>query len=180
VISNCWFAGKLDVTGQNSGGILGYTEGKEVEISHCLNSGEINRTLKGNANGDVGGICGKTNSKLTIEDCLNTGTVTSALFAEKYDEVGAVVGAANGDATVVVKTTWWTKESCMDKKSDNTADGDGFGVNNAKSKDVAGCKNVSLTDLLTATGAGTLDYTNYWIKKPIYGPILITFKDLAK
>lgn len=63
-ISNCLFDGTIDDgTGDNAGGIVGYTNGTKVTVSNCLSKGSITATHPGQIFGQLNGKNSKCEGK---------------------------------------------------------------------------------------------------------------------
>ena len=75
VIKNLGVDGSVHITGNNIGGVCGYSEGT---ITSCYNNGAVT------GKGATGGVCGYNDG--TMENCYNRGAVNG------YDEVGGVCG----------------------------------------------------------------------------------------
>ena len=75
VIKNLGVDGSVHITGNNIGGVCGYSEGT---ITSCYNNGAVT------GKGATGGVCGYNEGKM--ENCYNRGAVNG------YDEVGGVCG----------------------------------------------------------------------------------------
>ena len=87
--SNCWFAGKVTSGAEGiTGGLIGLINTGDVQITDCLNTGEVYSEGK-----YVGGFIGMiqrsdTLAKVTLCDSLNVGKVSSKQTAS----VGAAIG----------------------------------------------------------------------------------------
>ena len=82
VIKNLGVDGSVHISGNNIGGVCGYSEGT---ITGCYNNGAVT------GNGATGGVCGYNDG--TMENCYNRGAVNG------YDEVGGVCGHSEGTIT---------------------------------------------------------------------------------
>ena len=113
-IKNLTVDGEVDATGSNSGGIVGYLIGGQVE--NCINKASVNGTsnaggVVGNLNGgnvincanegDIdasggysGGVVGYTGGTCTIDGCYNIGAISGGT------RIGGVVGEQYYDVTV--------------------------------------------------------------------------------
>ena len=82
VIKNLGVDGSVHISGNNIGGVCGYSEGT---ITGCYNNGAVT------GKGATGGVCGYNDG--TMENCYNRGAVNG------YDEVGGVCGHSEGTIT---------------------------------------------------------------------------------
>ena len=99
-IKNCTNEGKVVNTGEASsmiGGIIAYQQGNTLDLSNCVNHGEITSAygLAGGVMGRYGGDDGKYNPEktVTITNCLNDGAVTGS------SQVGGIL--AHGRSSLV-------------------------------------------------------------------------------
>lgn len=98
-IENCVFAGSVEATGKDIGGICGKFT-KEGNINHCINYGSVN----GKEN--VGGISGAANyihiteKRRFFERCVNVGAVSGS------KDIAGIVGFMHGDADHYVEVAY--------------------------------------------------------------------------
>ena len=122
-IKNCWFDGSATITGtgmpnRRAAGIVACIYSGKVELSHCLNTGEIsapNYTGTNSATSTavvplIGGLAGQVtkDAKVNIKDSLNTGKISCNPAATTG--FSAIVGNSSGEVTIT--DTYATKESC--------------------------------------------------------------------
>ena len=104
-ITNCWFAGVIDIPYEgfaNAGGILGDNRNNHVTIAHCLFTGAINSESTRH-NPAMGGIIGMTESSgtTTITDCLSTGLLLADQSGPKGC-IGSLAGQLAGEDSKIV------------------------------------------------------------------------------
>ena len=120
-VVGCWFGGEVYVAkdgARGAGGIVGWLTAGDLNISYCLNSGQIESETKVSGVG-VGGIFGtaRGSGTLNILDCLNTGKIV----VQRDTCVGAVVGQGWDKAvTINVVNAYATSESHTRGIGDNT------------------------------------------------------------
>lgn len=92
-ISDCYAVGNITSTGNDVGGIIGYTYGgaNNVSISNCYNASNVS------ASKSAGGIVGKNGADIKIEYCYNTGDIYTMSSA-----AGGIVGIDNGGASKIL------------------------------------------------------------------------------
>ena len=97
IIENCTNKGKITASGGNDsscvGGIVGWTGGENIEISNCINLGNVVGENK------VGGIIGllregwfNASSNISITNCINYG------YIKGWNGVGGILGNLHGDS----------------------------------------------------------------------------------
>ena len=112
-IENCWFAGNVISTDNNTGGLVGSINYGVVNMTDCLNSGTVQgTTTKAFIGGLVGGMTADTSGDVTVAmtRCLNTGELTKVNTASD-SWVGAILGRKNGYAAVTLTNVYATNES---------------------------------------------------------------------
>lgn len=175
LISNAWFDGS--VTGvSRTGGIIGGLYGNktdiQVNLEHCLNTGDIAVQI---GYGDVGGLCGmvETGGILNLTDSLNAGTfATVGEGKEPNTHIGNIVGS-------VTKT---------DEVSSKVTMKHAYGVEEFYSKligwsyadDAVEKSSVAMTNMSKIQGEGgyqwtTLDFDKYWAVRAEDVPVLLAF-----
>jgi len=112
IIEECWFDGVIKNTGRNSGGIVDDVNRCEVQLSHCLFSGEIYSTWSvaiDNASqyylSRTGGLVGRAvneGARLVINDCLSSGNIV----AEYVNQTGGVLGTAMEGSVLICNDTY--------------------------------------------------------------------------
>lgn len=124
VIENCANFGA--VTGGSSvGGIIGGTVGNGSTITGCYNTAEISAT-----GSKAGGIIGGTSSEMTVTSCYNTGKISGTASG---GIAGEVKGNVNWSGTVQGKITI---SSCY---STGEADSAVFGTVDTASSEISKC-----------------------------------------
>ena len=85
-VTRCSYSGKLNDSGTDTaGGIVGYADGTNNSITHCINYGTVKST---GSTTNVGGILGYVNyAGFRISYCANVGTVTG-----KEEYAGQIIG----------------------------------------------------------------------------------------
>jgi len=159
-ITNCWFDGEL--TGKKYvGGIAAYaTGGKNLEISHCLNTGTVTSTHVADKDGNrtyAGGLVGDANTTVTITDCL-VACNDAIKTTESMSYFGSVAGRVGTGSTV---TNVYALSSVSTKTGN---DGNLAGV--IKTNDAKGELGYFNTGL---------DFYNYWVVKTDTVPLLKSF-----
>ena len=96
VIENCANFGAV-TGGSSAGGIIGGTVGNGSTITGCYNTAEISAT-----GSKAGGIIGGTSSEMTVASCYNTGKISGTASG---GIVGEVKGNVNWSGTVQGKIT---------------------------------------------------------------------------
>lgn len=179
-INNCWFDGKVMLTGETAryaGGIAGVAVQGTVEFKHCLNSGSVsNERLNGGQ--FLGGVVGTEwaeNTIVNIDNCLNTGVITP-----KYNNcIGSIVGRIQKKgSTFNITNTYASKESCVNASGKPTTVG-GSIATGAKQKGTVG---TIYENMIVGYGGyeyTMLDFDKYWtvVVNPDATPILKTFAD---
>lgn len=163
-ITNCWYDGKLEVTGgygTHTGGLIGRAEeGTKCKIEHCLVSGDLKSDLyKKGVN--LGGFVGNT-TKSTVE--ISDSFVSGKLYND-WKVVGSAIGQVPKGSTFSGKDVFVT--------SDTFSTIIGYVGGEVTGMPVA-------FDRETLTGYGgyqwtTLDFENYWAAVEGGTPILKTF-----
>ena len=115
-LDKCWFAGELNVQGNQQGGIVGRIWNGEITMTDCLNTGNINC----NNRNFIGGLCGyllyddrtddgiaNTAITLKMERCLNYGKVDNT----KKTSIGSIVGSLGKGASGSIENVYATQES---------------------------------------------------------------------
>ena len=120
-IKNCWFAGSVTNTTNNTnykvtGGLVGAVTGGSLKIENCLNSGEVDVTTYTATNSAtstvvaplVGGFIGNVSSGITVDvtSCLNVGLIRQSSKAT------AGYTAIVGNGSLRLTNVYATKESC--------------------------------------------------------------------
>ena len=166
-ITNCWFDGEL--TGAKYvGGIVAYVyatdenkqEIKDLEISHCLNTGTVESTHVADANGTrtyAGGIIGDANTTVTITDCL-VACKEPIQTTENMSYMGTIAGRYGTGSTI--SNVYALSDVCG-----KTAN-DGNPAVITKVADIDGKNGYMLTEL---------DFINYWVMKLDAAPQLQSF-----
>ena len=130
-ISGCWYAGNMNVK-RNAGGIVAIISRGDIEISNCLNSGQIQYKFEGTKGTGrwVGGLIGRSMKvsgewtatgdttvtlNLVVTNCLNTGNIKDYSFNAR---VGSVIGENNKYVTPTFTNVYTTEESYKYKVSD--------------------------------------------------------------
>lgn len=96
--------GKITVTDENAGGIVGLNNGS---ISNCYNKGEIDSTQTDKLT--IGGICGQNGSESFINTSYNIGKIKNKNYA------GGVVGADFGTIS-----NCFCLDTCLEKDTNDT------------------------------------------------------------
>ena len=96
VIENCATSGPV-TGGSSAGGIIGGTVGNGSTITGCYNTAEISAT-----GSKAGGIIGGTSSEMTVASCYNTGKISGTASG---GIAGEVKGNVNWSGTVQGKIT---------------------------------------------------------------------------
>ena len=113
-LSNCWFAGNVQSSNNQIGGIVGAVDGGTVKMTNCLNTADI--VCNGAKSAFNGGICGGMTEEtgyvvdVTMSNCLNVGRLTNCNTASN-SFVGAILGRKNGNAAVTLINVYATNES---------------------------------------------------------------------
>ncbi len=159
-ITNCWFDGQL--TGKKYvGGLVAYaTDGKNLEMSHCLNTGTVTSTHVADKDGNrtyAGGLIGDANTTVTITDCL-VACEDAIKTTASMSYMGSVAGRVGTGSTV---TNVYALSSVCAKTGN---DGNLAGV--TKVTDVTGELGYFNTGL---------DFYNYWVIKKDSAPLLKSF-----
>ena len=174
-ISDCWFDGSVKTIGDYArfaGGIAGRAMQGNIEIHHCLNTGNISTERKSGGS-FTGGIIGSDQgAKVSIEDCLNTGAVTAKLWSG----VGAIVGFTGMSASdKITEYRLWnvyaTDKSCvypdgsvkLSNQYMGKLNGDAIAM---KEEELVGVEAYKWTNL---------DFENYWVARNGKTPALKTF-----
>jgi len=112
-ITNCWYAGTMNVYDKNSGGIIGKIIGGPLTIDNCLFSGTINLD-KMSSTVLVGGLIGEVpeGHELKITDSLVTGKFVK-LSDDKMTAIGRVVGYNKG--TVETENVYFAQMDSVTK-----------------------------------------------------------------
>ena len=74
-IINCSNSG--DVTGVRVAGIVAHSDGENILIKGCTNSGNLNRTSGNNGAGGILATISNNNAVLHIDDCVNSGDIVA-------------------------------------------------------------------------------------------------------
>ena len=170
-ITNCWFDGEVRLTtktGRYGGGIVGRVFGGTLNITHCLNSGNISAESTESNGLYVGGIFGAltyTNfsGAVTLEDTLNVGNID----VQKATATGSIAGGTLANTSMIIKDTYTTEQSytevCSYQKSSTTG-----GVPMMNADFIQGEEWYSWT---------TLNYDQYWTVTKDSTPVLRCFAD---
>lgn len=174
-ITNCWFDGTVALTGETAryaGGIAGIAMQNGIEITHCLNTGDISNERTSAAQ-FIGGIIGTEHnaSNVKITDCLNAGPVTAA----EYNGVGSIVGMVykNG-STYTFKNTYAVSESCVYPDGSVQT----HRVYTKNNPTVEGTPIAMAEDFYLGTEGykwTNLDFADYWMAREDEVPALQTF-----
>ena len=174
-ITNCWFDGAVALTGKwarYAGGIAGIAMQNGIEITHCLNTGDISNE-RTDAAQFIGGILGSDQnaSDIKITDCLNAGSITAAY----YNGVGSIVGMAykNG-STYTFENAYAVSESCVYTDGSVVT----HKVYTKNNPTVVGTPVAMAEEFYLGTEGyrwTNLDFTGYWAARADKVPALQTF-----
>ena len=184
-VSNCWTASDITSNKNYAGGILGTVtaSGYTITIEHCLNTGDLTYTGKGNSY--FGGLVGRANvakptgGLLTVQDSMSVGVVSGTT---KQTYMGGLLGFAskvvdNQETTVVIDSYCATYTTGID-----------VAIGNDNRTNKTGATAVAYNDLkgeLALTNANGLDYKSdsntegFWITRTDKTPMLTYFLALS-
>ena len=107
-VEECWFAGTINITSRDCGGIVDDVAGARLTMKHCLFSGTINQsyTFGGTR---TGGLVGWVDAKgsLVLNDCLSSGKVN----CEKTVYTGGVIGTTTGGSQNTIRDTFMVADA---------------------------------------------------------------------
>jgi len=107
-LEECWFAGTINITSRDCGGIVDDIEGARVSMKHCLFSGTINQSYMfggTRTGGLVGWVDGTGN--LVLNDCLVSGKVN----CDKTVYTGGIIGVTLGGSQNTIRDTFMSDDS---------------------------------------------------------------------
>jgi len=107
VISECWFDGKVTLSGRMGGGIAGRIYKGGCTIQHCLNTGTIYSTHPGPTAATIGGITGNVSERLIITDCFNAGYLSNEVGRP---EVATLIGSISAAGDITSGHNWSISE----------------------------------------------------------------------
>ena len=122
-ITNCWFEGSVNASGNYVGGITSYLPADNVRIANCLVEGSVKGSQQ------VGGITGRTAANVVLENCLSVADITASsskgalvgLHVDKELTFNTCFGVKSG-VTVAVNTsaTTYTDDAKTEIKTQAT------------------------------------------------------------
>ena len=100
-MTNCWYAGTMNVSGNASGGIIGRLYAGNMEMTNCLFSGTIYIEGAKSRSSSTGGFVGRADQNVTIKNSLNSGAF-ELTESEAMSSVGRIIGQINNSKKVNV------------------------------------------------------------------------------
>ena len=172
VITNSWFDGELRMKGQGGrygGGFVGMVVQGDLDITHCLNTGDISAEAV-NIGVHVGGFVGSTMNKgvINMNDCLSAGTMDMAYGIC----VGSVFGRSEGETRTVNLTNVYATQECYPETFFGTGEG---GATTAKVNGGAVPLPKKMVTGYTAYQWTELDFAKNWAVVKDGTPILKNF-----
>lgn len=179
VVTNCWFAGTVNMKDNNGtrigGGLLGGSS-YSVELNDCLNTGKVqySNLSTGALGGLVGQVGGKTEAnKITINNCMNTGIITPK--TEAKTNFGGIVGDIVDGGMITINCTYATTDSCSamvdgGDYSETTAD-----VKAYTAKNLTGVNALTQIPNLFKSKAKDGEYDYRWVVVAGSTPVLKSF-----
>ena len=133
-VSRCSFSGKITDAGTNTvGGIAGYADGTNNEISYCINSGTIRST---GSTTNTGGILGYVNyAGFKMSSCANVGSVNGA---QEY--TGQMIGRQLKAMTTPPTRLYFLSSGTRDAFGSGTNEASATGATAVSDADVASGK----------------------------------------
>ncbi len=114
--SNIDVAWAKSKSGNNFGGLIGYTSATNINNSYSRSSVIIdNTTANISSLQNVGGFIGDASNKTSISFCYSTGSV-KAIGNPVINQIGGMIGVSEGN--ISISNSFWDKESSEQNNSD--------------------------------------------------------------